>query len=105
MGRLCVLRLCLIDARRIRQVRLAEVAFDQPPGGADRLLAQGDAVGPHIGDQTDRLAADVDAPVQPLRHFNGARCAAAQLAAGSSEQRRVGKGGVSTCRYRWWSYN
>ena len=46
----------------------------------DRLAAEGEAIGAHIGDEADRLAADVDAFVQRLRDAHGAIRAVAELA-------------------------
>ena len=83
-----VLRLGLIGARRAGDVVGAVVLADHAADGGDRFRVHVDAVGPHIGDETDRLAADVDAFVEPLREPHGMRRREAELAAGFLLQRR-----------------
>ena len=60
------------------------------------------AVGSHVGDQADGLAADVDALVEPLRDLHGARWREAELARGLLLQGRggEGRGGVALGRLR-----
>ena len=51
------------------------------------------AVGPHIGDEADGLAVDVDALVEPLRDPHRVRGGEAELAASLLLQRRGGEWG------------
>ena len=53
-----------------------------------------DAVGSHIGNETDRLAADLDAFVKPLRDPHGLGRRKAQFARGFLLQRRGGEGRI-----------
>ena len=59
---------------------------------ADCFRHHGDAVGPHIGDQTDGLAADIDALIEFLCRLHGARGGEAELARRFLLQRRRGEG-------------
>src|SRR3546814_12977326 len=68
VGLLRVRLLRLVLARRVGQVGVAVVAGDERAGAVEGFLRQGDAVGSHIGDEADGLAADVDALVKALRH-------------------------------------
>ena len=90
-----VLRLGRVVARRVRQVlrRRIRLAMTLARAG-DRLGRHVDAVGAHIGDQADGLAADVDALVEALRDLHGARWREAELARGLLLQRRGGEGRV-----------
>ena len=60
--------------------------------GGDRLVGDLHAVGTHIGDEADGLAADVDAFVEALRDPHGVRRREAELAARFLLQRRGGEG-------------
>ena len=69
---------------------------DQPPAGAQRLARELHAVGAHVGDQADRLAADVDALEQALGGLHRAVGREAELARrlllqgrGAERRRRV----------------
>ncbi len=87
-----ILRLGLIFARRGGQVALAVVGADQLARRRDGFGRDLDAVGPHIGDEADRLAVDVDALIEPLGDAHGVRGGKAELAARFLLQRRGGEG-------------
>jgi hypothetical protein len=59
---------------------------------SDGAAVHGDAVGPHIGDQTHRLAADRHAFIEPLGGAHGALGVKAKLARGLLLQRGGGEG-------------
>ena len=82
MGFLRVLGLGFIEARVFGHVSGAVVAGNQVPGAVERFLRQLYAVGPHVGDQTDGLAADFHAFVEFLRHAHGVGGGEPELAAG-----------------------
>ena len=84
--------LVLYCARLLGQVVLAEALADQPPAGAQRLARELDAVGAHVGDQADGLAADVDALEQALRGLHRAVGREAELARGLLLQGRGAEG-------------
>ena len=88
-----VLRLGLIAARRAGDVVGAVVLADHAADGGDRFRVHVDAVGTHISDETDGLAADVDAFVEPLREPHGVRRREAELAARFLLQVEVVNGG------------
>ena len=77
-----VLRRAAVDARLGRQVAAAEFVRDQLARRGDRLGRDRDAVGPHIGDQPDRVAVEIDALVEPLRDRHRPGRAEAELARG-----------------------
>src|SRR6185437_1459866 len=81
VGLLRILRLGLIAAWRGRYVARAVIGLDHTAYGADCLIDNLHAVGPHIGDQADRLAADIDAFVESLRDPHGVRWGETELAA------------------------
>src|SRR5690554_1284829 len=58
--------------RLLRNVVVAVILPDHPACRGDRLACNLDAVGSHVGDQTDSLAADVDTLIEPLRDLHGA---------------------------------
>ena len=87
-----VLGLRRIDARAGRDVRRAVLGLDQAAGLADRLRRELHAVGTHVGDEADRLAADVDAFVQALGDAHGGGGAEAELARGFLLQGRGDEG-------------
>ena len=60
--------------------------------GVDRLARHLHAVGPHVGDEADGLAADVDAFIELLRHAHRLLRAEAELARGFLLQGRGGEG-------------
>src|SRR6185437_5616170 len=70
----------------------AVILLDEASRRGDRLVGEGDAVGPHIGDEADRLAADIDALVEPLRQAHRPAGAEAELARGFLLQGRGGEG-------------
>ena len=86
-----VLGLGFVDARRIGHVGRAVGGIDLAPAGGDGLAGHLDAVGPHIGDQADGFAADVDALVKPLGDLHGVLGAEVQLARRFLLQRRRGE--------------
>ena len=92
MGLLGVLRLGAIDARLLRDIAVAVEALDRGAPAMDGVLAQDHAVGPHIGDQADCLAAQVGAFVELLGQAHGAARAQAQLARGFLLQGRGREG-------------
>ena len=96
VGFLRVLRLGLVAARRLRHVALRRncCSITRARRG-DRLAAICHAVGSHIGDEADRLAADVDAFVEALRDAHGVRRREAELAAASCCSVEVVNGGVA----------
>ncbi len=90
-----VLGLGLVAARRMGNVVRAVIGLDDAAHRGDRFVGDLHAVGAHIGDEADRLAADVDAFVEPLRHAHGMRRSEAELAAcfllqGRRGERRIG---------------
>ena len=54
-----------------RQIAVTGLTGDDPANGADRLLPHLNAIGPHVGDQANRLAADVNAFVKALGDAHG----------------------------------
>ena len=87
-----VLRFRAIDAWFFGQVILAEIHFDQPPAAADRFTAERNAVRPHISDQTNRLAANIDTFIKLLRDLHCPAGAKSQFAAGFLLQGRSCEG-------------
>ena len=87
-----VLRLGLVAARRLGHVAVAIVGADDAARSGDRLVGDLHAVGTHIGNETDGLAADVDALVEPLRDAHGVGGREAELAARFLLQGRGGEG-------------
>src|SRR6185437_124705 len=92
MRLLRVLRRALVEARLRRPVLGAVILLDEAAGRGDRLVGERDAVGPHIGDEADRLAAEIDALVEPLRQAHRPAGAEAELARGFLLQGRGGEG-------------
>src|SRR6185437_15127872 len=82
VGLLRVLDLVLVDARARRRVLAAVVAGYELLGGDQRIVREVDAVGPHIGDETDRLATYIDALVEALGERHRPAGAEAELARG-----------------------
>ncbi len=91
VGFLGVLGLRFIRARATRYIVAAVFPTDQGPAPADGFIGNKDAVGPHIGDQADRFAAERNAFVEALRHLHGALGGHAQLAGRFLLQGRGGK--------------
>ncbi len=87
-----VLRLGHVLARARRHIGVAIFAPDHLARRRHRLGREIDAVGAHIGNESDRAVADVDALVKPLRDLHGARRGEAELARGLLLQRRGGEG-------------
>ena len=75
----------------IRHVFMAVFLPDRCPDGDDRFLPHIDAVGSHIGDQANRLAAKRDAFIQLLRGPHGAGSAESELAGRFLLHRRRGE--------------
>ena len=73
---------------RKRRVALAELGRDDVAYMADRFGHDLDAVGSHVGDETDQLAADIDAFVEPLGDLHRLLRGEAELAGGVHLQRR-----------------
>ena len=86
-----VLRLGLVFADEGGDEPLRVFARDQPADGVDRLRHDGDAVGSHVGDEADGLAADVDALIEALGDLHRLLGREAELARGVHLQRRGGK--------------
>ena len=80
-----------VDTRFVGQVFAAEIAIDEFAAGRDGILAERNAIGPHIGDQTNGFAAEFDALIKPLRNTHGVGGAESELAAGLLLQRRGGE--------------
>src|SRR4029077_20753924 len=76
-----ILRLGLIPTWHRRNVFATLIALDHAADRADRLFGYLDAIGSHIGDQTDGLAVDIDPFVEPLRDAHRMRWRKAELAA------------------------
>ena len=102
-----VLGLGGIETRLFRHVTATELLANGTAGGIDRLRGHLHAVGTHIGDQTDSLAADVDAFVKLLRYLHGARGGKAHARGGRLLQRRSGEGraGIALDRFRLDAFN
>ena len=94
MGFLRVLGLGRIFARRVGHEAVAIFLGDDLAHAGDRLGRHVDAVGSHISNETDRLAADIDAFIETLRDAHGDRRREAELARGLLLQRRGGEGRV-----------
>ena len=95
-----VLGLGLVGARRSRHIVAAVIARDDFAHRGNRLVGDLHAVGAHIGDEADGLAADIDALIEPLRHPHRMRRREAELAARFLLQRRGGEGGVGVPLHR-----
>ena len=91
MRLLGVLRLGGVAPRLVGQVGISELGLDETARLRDRLLCNLYAVGPHIGDQADGLAAEIGALVKLLRQAHGARGAETQFARGFLLQGRCGE--------------
>ena len=91
VGFLGILRLGLIAARPVRNIGLAVFRADEGADRGDRLVGDLHAVGTHIGDEADGIAADVDALVEALRDPHGVGRRKAELAARLLLQRRGGE--------------
>jgi len=87
-----VLGRALVDARLLGQVFAPVVADDLLARRLDRLARELHRIGAHVGDQADRLAADVHALIQALGGAHGLRGAHPQLARGFLLQRGGGEG-------------
>ena len=77
-----VLGLGFVDPRGIGQIGIAVLVADQRARRGHGFRGDLHAVGPHVGDQADRLAAQIDALVKPLGDPHGAGRAEAELARG-----------------------
>ena len=87
-----VLRLAGIGARHGRHITVAIPLADDAARFGDGFAHHGDAVGSHIGDQADGVAADLDAFIEALRDLHGALGGEAQLARGFLLQGRGDEG-------------
>src|SRR6185437_8318954 len=92
MRLLRILGLGLVDARLVRPVVVAVLLLDQAARRGDRLARHGDAVGSHVGDETNRLAGDVDALIEALGDPHGPAGAEPELARGLLLEGRGGEG-------------
>ena len=88
MGLLRVLGLDHVFARRVRDVFRAEFLADDAARRCDGRAVHVDAVGSHIGDEADGLAADIDAFIEPLSELHRPGRGEAELARGFLLQRR-----------------
>src|SRR3546814_14837890 len=83
--------------------RTIHVERDRHPPGA---LARDHPIGPPLDHRTDAVLRPRGHPLRPLDRieccFAEGRAIARPLTQRRSEERRVGKECVSTCRYRWW---
>ena len=82
VGFLGVLRLGAVFARGLGQVVQAELLTHMATDGADRLLGQLHAVGPHVADQAGGLTADFHTFIELLGDPHSSLGTKAQLAAG-----------------------
>ena len=100
MGFLRILVLGRIFARNAWHVFRAVFLFNHAARARNRFGRHVDAVGAHISDKTDRLAAKVHAFIKTLRHAHGVGGRKPQLARGFLLQRRGGERcvGVALCR-------
>ncbi len=87
-----VLRLGRVETCLFRQVTFTELFADGASRRIDRFRRHLHAVRTHIGDQTDGLAANVDALVKLLRDLHSARGREAEFGGGGLLQRGSGKG-------------
>ncbi len=71
-----------VNAGRRRHIVLAVILIDEVARGVNSFHRKRDAVGTHIGDEADRLAADVHAFIKALGDAHRARRAEAELAGG-----------------------
>ena len=101
MRLLRVLGLGLVRARRVGEIALAVVGADHLAHRGDRLIGDLHPVGPHIGDEPDRLAVDLGTFVEALREPHGMGGRKAELAArlllqgrGGERRRRVAPRGL-----------
>ncbi len=94
VGFLGVLGLGLVAARRLRDIGLAVFGADELADRDDRLVRDLHAVGAHIGDEADGVAADVDALIKALRDPHGVGGRKAELAARLLLQGRGGEGRI-----------
>ena len=90
-----------IAARHVRHIFRAEFIADDLAGGSDGFGGHIDAIGSHIGDETDGLAAKINAFVEFLRHTHGVGGGKTELARGfllqgGRGERRIG---VALCRF------
>ena len=92
MGFLGVLGLGLIDARALGDIFTAIEPGDDCARLIQCLGCRLHAVGPHIGDQADGLAADVDSLIELLCRLHGALRRKAELARSFLLQSRGGEG-------------
>ncbi len=91
MGLLRILRLGFIAARRRGDVARTIIGIDHTAHRGDRFLGDLHAVGTHISNETDGLAADIDALIEPLCDPHGVRRREAQLSARLLLQGRRGE--------------
>ena len=91
MGLLSVLGLGLVDPGGVRDIFLAIEAGDHLARFGQRFGGGLHAVCPHIGDQADGLAADIDALIELLRRLHGALGREAELPRGLLLQCRGGE--------------
>ena len=82
VGFLGVFRLAAVFARVGGEILRAEGMADLLARGLDRLARHLDAVGSHIGDQTDGFAAQIHTLIESLRDAHGLLRAQPELAAG-----------------------
>ena len=88
MGFLGVLGPAFVDFGRLGKIGLAVLGGDESAALGDGFVRQSNAVGPHIADQSHRIAADVQPFIKPLRDPHGPRRAEPQLARRFLLQRR-----------------
>ena len=88
VGLLGVLRRGLVHARLFGNVGVAVLGRDHLARALDGFIGKIRAVGPHVGDQADGLAVEVDALVQMLGHAHGLPGRKTELARGLLLQRR-----------------
>ena len=91
VGFLGVLGPALVDFGRLGKIGLAVLGGDEFAALGNGFVRQSNAVGPHVADQSHRIAADVQPFIKPLGDPHGPRRAEPELARRLLLQRRGGE--------------
>ena len=89
-----ILRFGGVNTRTIGKISLAELIVNDGAGLGDRFRRNLYAVGSHIGDETRRLAVDLDAFIEALGNLHGAAGGETKLARSFLLNGRGGEGRV-----------